>query len=883
MRVPSYRSFLLAIAAPLALLAQSSCQNDGPKTQAGGGGSSSSSSATGGGGQDAGSQSASAWFPFAIPGLDSSSTANDLSFLSPEAAGVHGRIRVSEGHFVDGDGTRVRFLGTNFTSSSCFPPKDKAPAVAAHLRKLGFNLLRFHFMDYASAGLLKTDGTLDADTLDRLDNFIAELQKNGIYANLNLKVARRYAGTDDATWNRYPWSKMIDRFYPAYIDLQKDYAQKLIGHKNPYTGNTYADEPSVLNVELNNENTLFDFWSQTTADLTGVFATELDRQWNVWLKSHYATTADVVAAWNGGVTTLGAEMLPSSKWQVQSPSLESVTVEAGPPEVIRWAATASGPESWSLQIIQAGLEITSGKTYTLSFRARLSPLGTLASLPLEVQTLLDEADWHNIGFYKQVTLSREYQDFKVVFLAHDTLASHGRIAFGLLDQPATVEFAQISLREGAMVELTGTQTLEAGTLPRPGSSGSAAMIADYQNFIGETESNTTGALVSNLRDTIGFKGLIADTQIEYGGMRGLLRETTYSDFTDTHGYWQHPNFPNGWSLLNFTIPNTSQVLDTTGGVLGQMATRRVSGYPFTVSEYNVPNPNSFDAETLPLLSTIAAFQDWDAVYAYTYLDGTADWDADHELGFFSFNGSPGKLAFAPLAALVFRKGLVSAGKDPITLTLPKGSAVSPQMDAMQSAWATAGVNATAVAQRRLQIQLASGTGDPKASATPPATLPLQSDTGELSWDAAGNLFTAAAPSVRLAVGALGGKRVALSDVTIEVDAIDPNYAAIEIAALDGKPVAESKHLLAVVVADVQNTGMAFTANKQSLQSWGQAPTLAFRVPLTLTLPGTSWKVEPLDGTGAPLGQAKVTEAAGASRVRLNDDAHPSLWFALTRP
>src|ERR1019366_10739421 len=75
------------------------------------------------------------WFAFAIPGLDASPTATDLSWLNPAPAGADGFIRAAGGHFVDGKGKRVRFFGTNLTATACFPAKDDAPKVAAHLRK----------------------------------------------------------------------------------------------------------------------------------------------------------------------------------------------------------------------------------------------------------------------------------------------------------------------------------------------------------------------------------------------------------------------------------------------------------------------------------------------------------------------------------------------------------------------------------------------------------------------------------------------------------------------------------------------------------------------------------------------------------------------------
>ena len=56
------------------------------------------------------------------------------------------------------------------------------------------------------------------------------------------------------------------------------------------------------------------------------------------------------------------------------------------------------------------------------------------------------------------------------------------------------------------------------------------------------------------------------------------------------------------------------------------------------------------------VAAFAAFQDWDAIYAYTYLDFSPRWDADHLLGFFDLAGNPAALSFLPIAALTLQAG-----------------------------------------------------------------------------------------------------------------------------------------------------------------------------------------------------------------------------------
>ena len=53
------------------------------------------------------------------------------------------RVTASGGQFIT-NGKPIKFWGVNIVAAGAFPPKDKAAAIAAHLRKMGVNLVRFH-------------------------------------------------------------------------------------------------------------------------------------------------------------------------------------------------------------------------------------------------------------------------------------------------------------------------------------------------------------------------------------------------------------------------------------------------------------------------------------------------------------------------------------------------------------------------------------------------------------------------------------------------------------------------------------------------------------------------------------------------------------------
>src|SRR5262245_9287329 len=212
-------------------------------------------------------QSDSGLKPFMMNHREGSNSLIDLSFLLEPPAGKNGFIRVQGSHFVKPNGERIRFWGVNLTGwskgSVMLPPREDAPMWAATLARFGVNCVRFHFLDLdAPRGLIdrtRNDSReLDPQQLDRLDYLIAELKKRGIYANLNLNVGRSYKSGDGVQdYDKIRWAKGLTLFDPRLIELQKEYAKKLLTHHNPYTKLEYRNEPAVAIVELVNENALY--------------------------------------------------------------------------------------------------------------------------------------------------------------------------------------------------------------------------------------------------------------------------------------------------------------------------------------------------------------------------------------------------------------------------------------------------------------------------------------------------------------------------------------------------------------------------------------------------------------------------------------------------
>lgn len=205
-------------------------------------------------------------FPFVIS-YDAPENIVDMRSLLKAPAGSCGRVFVKDGHFATASGP-IRFNAINLTGPANLPSKKYAERMADRLARFGFNCVRLHFLDcqqgYGSfmqerqPCLLKPsddprDWAFDPEAFDRLDYLVACLKKRGIYVNVNLHVARfmNYLLKGRESEKGLTW---LD---PEIIASEKDFARAFLTHRNPYTSLTWAEDPVVAMIELNNEDAAF--------------------------------------------------------------------------------------------------------------------------------------------------------------------------------------------------------------------------------------------------------------------------------------------------------------------------------------------------------------------------------------------------------------------------------------------------------------------------------------------------------------------------------------------------------------------------------------------------------------------------------------------------
>ncbi len=252
----------------------------------------------------------------------------DLSALNePGPAGQHGPVKVRpDGHlaFRDRPDQIVRFLGDSVHLLALNPKKTDHAAVeeyAALVRRQGYNLVRFHFLDHYLTTYSQSDLEFDPDALDRFDYLVHCLKQNGVYLYVDAMSSWRgykkgYAWDDAAKAVNFKARIYVEE---EVRDHWKAGATQLLRHKNPYTQTCLAEDPQVVAVLCFNEQNL-SVWGGLEHLPAG-----FTRRWREWLQAKYATPAALAQAWT---KPNGQSDLPAGAGFAEVPAVDSKLINA---------------------------------------------------------------------------------------------------------------------------------------------------------------------------------------------------------------------------------------------------------------------------------------------------------------------------------------------------------------------------------------------------------------------------------------------------------------------------------------------------------------------------------------------------------------------------
>lgn len=240
----------------------------------------------------------------------------NYAHLLDAPAGKHGFVKTKDGHLYFEDGTRARFLGFNVAARSNTPDHETAEKLAERFASMGVNVIRLHAADapvsdipgsWASckeAPLLdygKGNGReFHPEGLDRFDYFAAQLKQRGIYLHIDLIVARDFVQGDDLDYpgNAGSCVKRFSMYNKRMIELQKEYTKKLLCHVNPYTGLALIDDPAVMTIQINNEDSAIKGTMEIDErEDMQPYCSEVQKRFNHFLLMKYETRERLKEAW----------------------------------------------------------------------------------------------------------------------------------------------------------------------------------------------------------------------------------------------------------------------------------------------------------------------------------------------------------------------------------------------------------------------------------------------------------------------------------------------------------------------------------------------------------------------------------------------------------
>jgi hypothetical protein len=401
---------------------------------------------------------------------------------------------------------------------------------------------------------------------------------------------------------------------------------------------------------------------------------------------------------------------------------------------------------------------------------------------------------------------------------------------------------------------------------------------DFLLFLSATDRAYMKKMLAAIRSVTDPLVPVTGTQMGYGGLMNLDSQADL-DYQDNHFYIDHYNFPHkAWDNHDWRIRDSSAVGWGLQAFLN-MAVTRVARQPYTVSEFNEPWPNRHAAEIDPLLAVFASFQDWDGIMHFAYSHGR-NWDAAAPEGF-DINGDWTKFPNIGQAAWIFRTAAVQVAHTSRGIWIQRDEQLRAGKSRMNSAQLLGGGQNALTS--RTAIRKSDGPGGDGggwgAERDRPDDFVYRSDR---------KVAIVRAPLASGAIGFVGKESVSAGAIDVQLTSGD--FATVLATSLDGKPLADSTHIL--ISTPGYTLGTVRGSNPPKRQEFSLYPgttdwytlgrdTMNAAPPawmervesiVTLHTNAKQMTVYPLDGAGGRMKPLAVKAVDGGFEFHLNADA-----------
>lgn len=417
-------------------------------------------------------------------------------------------------------------------------------------------------------------------------------------------------------------------------------------------------------------------------------------------------------------------------------------------------------------------------------------------------------------------------------------------------------------------------------------------LPEFVRFVLDAERAYLREMGRFLREEAGLKVPLTGTQVTF---TPAYTQAAACDFIDYHDYWCHPTICDDWKIMNEAVVNWG---NTDWCCTAFDASRRVLGKPFTVTEYGHPYPNAYGAEGQPLLRAYGAFQDWDAVFTYSW-QNRHDIEPDHVEYFFSNGSRADVVAHMPAMAAMFLRGDVAKYRE---LIVVPGDERAYAERFYKRRYIPEDTQTASGARVRYEHGLVHGLALDAAGRAPmPVDLGRApavkvSDTGELIWNGetkGAGYVTLDTANVKLFTGFVRGRTFDLGGVGLAFGETRLDWATVTLLSKDATGFGgngPARLLLAVTglcrnkgareMFTEVNDGMKYIATRGA--DWGTGPFMCEGVPLAVTLPVAAERVscKALDERGDAKSAVPVGKNSDGRAVVSVDSRYETVWYEI---
>lgn len=812
------------------------------------------------------------------------------------------------------NGEPIKFWGTNLVAGGAFLSKEEAPKVAAIMRKMGFNLIRFHHIDnnWSHESLFYNFPTISTTVynesyFDLLLNTIAELKKQGIYVDMNLHVSRTFTiqdgvlEADSIIAMGTEFYKGVTLFDPFLMKLQKQYAKDLLTRVNPYTGLSLAQDPVLAMVEIVNENSLFRNWKNDElrhfnngGKLCWRHNQMLDSMFIAFLAEKYITTENIANAWNEGSFESNVNLIPDGEFESDlalnnwvfelhegaEATLEMDTDAYQGNGCARISSNNAGTENWHLQFEYLGFPLHPDSTYTLSFIAKADSLREI-----NVNIMNHLSPYNSYG-NKDFTVTTNWQEFSFSISPNELNETNTRLSFSFLTIPGTIWLDNVSLKYTSRIGLEENESIENKSIKRilhkDRYNYTDSRLFDLMQFYEKLQFHFFAEMKSYLKDSLGVRAMLSGTNW-YIGPEDLKVQASL-DYIDNHAYWNHPNFYNEpWDANDWRITNDPMVKSTDHNTIRNLFMGFfVKDMPFTISEYNHAFPNQYQSEMLPMITAYSSFHKADALMFFPY--GSSE---KHNFidGFFNINRNALIMSGSPIYAYAFRNNFIAEATSSIHLNYTDTAVLTSSKQGYDS-WTPVFEygenlcyeeniiidNFTAPEKTALEAVPLSNTGE------------FVTSTQEIYWNIENGIFTVDAEKFKSISGflekspSLGTGTMAVSNST--------NFGTVAWMSLTNNSLETTSTSVLNITSRVINTGMLWDENDQTVHnSWGTSPTLHEPVKLSLKIKTNAkvLKVIRMNEVGyanTSTYRAYWPNKDGIATIEIDQSKDKTLWYGI---